>query len=422
MSFTSRWSDVYLASAARGVSACGDFLAVTALTLAFQEAGASGTSISALLLAASLPVVVLAPVAGRIADRADSRRALVITGAVQTAVCLVLAATRQPMAIVILVAVLAGGLALTQPILTALVTDMVRPHDLARASSINQTAAMLGMLIAPALAGILVGQFGTHMPLLLNAVSYLALVAAGVLLRTRRNARTSPPPSAPAAPSAPADAGSWRLRGDRLLTVTIVAVAAVVGTVAAINVIDVFFIRETLHASPTAYGLINASWAAGMLIGAILSSRTGRYAGNPTRLVQGVLVLLAGACAVVTVSAAARSMLPLLPLWLVGGACNGGLNVFITIVIASRAPSRTRGHAYAALNAAVQGTSVAGLLLGGVLVDHFAPRMLMAAIGATGLVVTALCASAAWGTLRHEATTTASTTAALDQAPAAHHT
>ena len=80
MSFASRWGDVYLAAGARAVSSCGDFLAATTLALTLQQTGAGGTAVSGLLLAASLPLALLAPVTGRIADRADSRTVLVVAG------------------------------------------------------------------------------------------------------------------------------------------------------------------------------------------------------------------------------------------------------------------------------------------------------------------------------------------------------
>src|SRR5690349_20386757 len=181
MSFTSdrsRWRDVYLVAGARGVTVCGDFLAATTLALVLQQAGHGGFAVSGLMVAASLPLAVLAPVTGRIADRVDSRTVLVVAGFAQALVCLALAFVSHPVAIIALVALLATGLAVTQPTLAALLPGMVRKDDLARASAITQTAGQLGMLIAPALAGILVGTTGPRVPLLLDAVSYLALVAA----------------------------------------------------------------------------------------------------------------------------------------------------------------------------------------------------------------------------------------------------
>ena len=192
MSFTSdesRWADVWLAAAARGTTICGDFLAATALALALQGAGASGLAVSGLLLAATLPLVVLAPLAGRLADRIDSRTLLVTIGFGQAAICALLAVVEQPVLVVGLVALLACGLAVTQPCLAALLPAMVRPADLPRASAISQNAVSLGALGGPVLAGLLVGQFGTRVPLLLDAATYLALVVAGLLLRTRRGGR-----------------------------------------------------------------------------------------------------------------------------------------------------------------------------------------------------------------------------------------
>jgi MFS family permease len=389
MPFTSRWSDVYVAAGARAVTTCGDFLAATALALALQQAGAGGTAVSALLLAASLPLVVLAPLTGRIADRVDSRLLLVGTGIAQAAICLGLAFAQRPALIIALVALLACGLAITQPTLAALLPAMVRRDDLGRAGSINQTAGTVGMLLAPALAGILVGQFGTRPPLLIDAASYLSLVVAGLVLRTRRGVGRAGAP----------ERLTWRLRGDRLLTVVVGAVAAVILAVGAINVIEVFFIRGTLGASTTMFGLVSAAWTAGSLIGGVLFAR--RSPGIAW-LSWGVLGALAGACAMVLAGATVRNALLLVPLWLVGGACNGALNLFANLLMTRRVPAEARGRGFAVLGSAVQGAGMAGLLLGGLLVDRLDPRMLVASAGAAGLVAVLACVPVVRRAVRRE--------------------
>lgn len=391
MPFTSRWGDVYLAAGARAISTCGDFLAATALTLALQQAGASGMTISVLMLAASVPLAVLAPLTGRLADRVDTRVILVVTGSVQAAICVGLAYARSPVLIIALVTALACGLAVTQPALAALLPAMVRREDLGKAGGINQTAGSLGMLVAPALAGVLVGQFGTRVPLLLDATTYLALVAAGLLLRTRRGAASDTTTRV-----------AWRMRGDRLLTVMVAAVAAVVGGVGAVNVVEVFFVRVTLGASATTYGLVTGAWTAGCLVGSVVFGRLARGPADPARLVRGVLVQLAGCCAVVLIAASARSAVLLVVLWLVGGAFNGALNVATTVVIAQRVPERLRGRAFAVLGSAVQGAGMAGLLLGGVLLDRFDTRLLIAGAGVAGLLATAACVPSVLAAVRKE--------------------
>ncbi|MFI6232630.1 MFS transporter [Micromonospora sp. NPDC050784] len=426
MSFTtdeSRWSDVWLAAAARGTTICGDFLAATALALALQGAGAGGLAVSGLLLAATLPLVVLAPLAGRLADRTDSRTLLVTIGFGQAVICALLAVVEKPVLVVGLVALLACGLAVTQPCLAALLPAMVRPADLPRASAISQTAVSLGALGGPVLAGLLVGQFGTRVPLLLDAATYLALVVAGLLLRTRRGGRrpvanpaaassvavanpaaaSNETAASPAAASSEAAAGSravsggganpggteseWRLRRDPLMLVMVVSTAVVIAAIGGINVIEVFFIRETLGGSPTTYGLVSAAWMAGMLPGGWLAVRLARRLDDDGALVRGVLATLAVCSLMVLLAATVPTAGVLVPLWLVGGAANGGENVFANLLTARRVPEAMRARAYASYGAAVQSGSMAGFLIGGALLVAVPPRPLIAGAGVVGLLV-----------------------------------
>ncbi|MDG9672550.1 MFS transporter [Micromonospora sp. DH14] len=406
MSFTtdeSRWADVWLAAAARGTTICGDFLAATALALALQGAGAGGLAVSGLLLAATLPLVVLAPLAGRLADRMDSRTLLVTIGFGQAAICALLAVVEQPVLVVGLVALLACGLAVTQPCLAALLPAMVRPADLPRASAISQTAVSLGALGGPVLAGLLVGQFGTRVPLLLDAVTYLALVVAGLLLRTRRGGQRSAASQTAAASSEAAAGGSqaasggvttprgteigWRLRRDPLMLVMVMSTAVVIAAIGGINVIEVFFIRETLEGSATTYGLVSAAWMAGMLPGTWLAVRLARRLDDDGALVRGVLATLAVCSLMVLLAATVPAAGVLVPLWLVGGAANGGDNVFANLLTARRVPEAMRARAYASYGAAVQGGSMAGFLIGGALLAVVPPRPLIAGAGVLGLLV-----------------------------------
>ncbi|WP_036373739.1 MFS transporter [Micromonospora sp. ATCC 39149] len=396
----SRWSDVWLATAARGVSSCGDFLAASALTLALQSAGAGGPAVAGLLIAASLPLVALAPLTGRLADRVDSRALLVAAGVVQAAICLALAYAEHPALVTGLVALLAAGLAVTQPVLAALVPAMVTPGDLPRASALHQTAGTLGALAGPALAGVLVGQFGARVPLLLDAVSYLALVAAGLLIRTRRGgARTvrdvHPVPAGAVGDGHPTPAcgdGSaprWRLRPDRLLFAMVASLAGVVGAVGAINVIEVFFIRETLGSSTTVYGLVTGAWTLGIVAGAWALAPLARRLTDDGRLLGTGLLLLGGCCLAVLGSAAVPSAWLLMPIWLIGGVLNGGNSVVSNVLLARRVPEAARGRAYAVFGASVQGASMVGLAAGGLLLDLADPRPLVAACGVAGLLVVA---------------------------------
>ncbi|MEO3748513.1 MFS transporter [Plantactinospora sp. B5E13] len=401
----SRWTDVHLAAGARAFSTCGDYLAATSLALALQSAGAGGLAVSGVMLAATLPLVLLAPLTGRLADRVDSRRLLIGAGLVQAACCAVLAYTERAEVIMLLVALLACGLAVTQPVLAALLPEMVRREDLPRASAVNQTAGFLGLLVAPGLAGLLVGEFGVRLPLLLDAASYLALVGAGLLLRTRRGGRrstavgrvaagTGSTAATGATPPGRGDVGEsagpgWRLRHDPLLWTMVLAIAATVAGVGAVNVIDVFYVRETLAASTTTYGLVSMAWTAGMLAGSwLLAGAAGRLPDDAAR-VWSVLAMLGLACLAVLFGATVPTAGWLIPLWLLGGVANGGLNVFSNLLMVDRVPATVRGRAFATQSAAIQGAGMLGYLVGGLLLTRFAPRPLVAVTALAGLAVVA---------------------------------
>ncbi|MEV6347965.1 MFS transporter [Actinoplanes sp. NPDC051851] len=375
---SSRWADVYLVAGGRALSVCGDFLAATTLALVLQQSGHGGFAVSGLMLAAALPLALLAPVAGRLADRADSRKILVGVGLAQALVCVALAFIGDPVLIIGMVALLACGLAVTQPTIAALLPRMVSRSELARASGLNQTAGMLGMLIAPALAGFLVGTTGSRVPLLIDACTYLGLVAVGLLVRTRRRGDESAQKDRTVV---------FRLRADRQILVMTVATAAVVAGVGAINVVDVFFVRETLAASATLYGLVAAAWTVGMLLAGPLVGRM------PQRwlTIRTFLALLALSCAAVLAGSTVSGAAWLIPLWIIGGAGNGGVNVLTSVMIATRVPESAHGRAFSAFGAAVQGAGLIGFMVAGPLLDRFDPRPLVAAAGAAGLLAALIC-------------------------------
>src|SRR6266545_2861159 len=329
MSFTSaghpdRWVDVHLTTIARAVSTCGDFLAATALVIALQTRGAGGFAVAALLIAAAAPPTLLAPVTGRLADRVDSRVLL------------------------------------------------------PKATAIGQTASSIGMLMAPALGGLLVGRFGLRVPLLIDAASYLAITVAALAVRTRRGG--GPADATASTPDAPA----WSMRRDPLMRAILVTVGAVVAAVSAVNVADVFFIRGDLHGSPTAYGLLGAVWTGAMMFGAWLVVRRPLGDGG---FALALLVSLAGACGAVALAATVPGVAWLVPLWALGGVFNGGTNVSSGVLLARRVPAAVRGRALAVVGAAANGVNATGYLLAGIALVFVPARMLIALCGGVGLGV-----------------------------------
>jgi MFS family permease len=409
MSFTStvarassRWSDAALAIGTRAVSSCGDFLAATALLLTLQSRGAGGHAVAALLLSAALPPVLLARWTGRLADRVDSRLLLVATGLAQAAICAAMAFVTGTVALVALATLLSCGYAVTQPTLGALLPAMVRREDVVRVGALGQTANSVGMLVAPALAGVLTGAFGLRVPLFIDAASYLAIVTAGLLIRTRRGgARDSATAAGSAASQSPhGRAPQWRLRADPLLFTVVIMVSAVVAVVCAVNVADVFLVRSVLHASAAMYGLLSAVWTGATMVGAwLLTRRAGGDAAISVAMIGG----LALACGAVLAMAIAPGMAWLVPVFLVGGTGNGILNVAAGALLSRRTPEHARGRAFALFGAVVNGANAVGFVLGGALLDALSVRATVAVAGAFGLLVTAAFAVPMLRTAANEA-------------------
>jgi MFS family permease len=410
----SRWSDVRLAVAARAVSACGDFLAATALLLTLQARGAGGYAVAALLLAAAVPPVLLARWTGRLADRVDSRLLLVATGLVQAAICAAMAFTSGTAVLVGLATLLACGYAVTQPTLAALLPAMVRRADVVRAGALGQTATAVGSLVAPALAGVLTGAFGLRVPLFVDAASYLAIAAAGLLIRTRRGGASLAGPAAPGAPAQPAPA--WRLRADPLLFTMLVTAAAVVAAVCAINVADVFLVRGVLHSSAAMYGLLSAVWTGSTILGSAALSRRNRGDASLSVAMLGAFAITSAA---VLASATVPSLVWLVPIFIVGGAGNGMLNVAAGGLLARRTPPSMRGRAFATFGAVVNASNAVGFVLGGVLLGALSVRLTVGVAGLFGLLVTAAFAVPMLkAAARERATATGAASAAAPVEPA----
>jgi MFS family permease len=374
---------VYLASGARAVSSCGDFSAATALVLELQQRGAGGFAVAAVLIAAAAPPVLLVRWTGRLADHADSRLLLVATGLAQAAACVALAFASGPAEIIALVAVLAAGLAVTQPCLSALLPSMIPADDLPKAMALNQTAGSLGMMLAPALGGLLMGRFGLRVPLLADAGSYLAIAAAGRLIRTRRG-----PTPRPVQRTQDGDAGrsGWEVRRDPLVRAAVVLVGAVVAAASLVNVAEVFFVRATLHSTAGVYGLMDSVWISASIAG-------GWWVAHRRPTDPGLAVLLLGSLALTCLGVALMATVPavgwLVPVSALGGLGNGGVNVAAAVLLGRRVPPAMRGRAFAVFGAVANGANMAGLLLGGALLTVVPVRAAIAAAGLGGLAATA---------------------------------
>jgi MFS family permease len=379
----SRWADVSIASAAQFLGALGTFLVMVTQVLVLQGRGASGLDVAALVICEALPMVVLGKPIGWVVDRVDSRVLLVVAGAGQALSCLALGYADGFAAMIGGVLALSVASAVSVPTRQALLPAMVVRDDLPRASAIGQSAGSAGMMIGPALAGFLVGGIGPQQTVRFAAVGFVATIVAGLTIRTRRGER------APAPTHATEAVTDWTLKRDPLLRSSIWGLTAVVAAAGAVNVVLVFFVMGTLQSSPQVYGVIDAMWTVGVLVGAWLFSVVVTPRTSDASLARRV-ILAAGllSVAIVAVGSAPNAWW-IVPCYLFGGAQNGGLNVLGATLMGRRVPADARGRANAAMVMRVQAGALIGYVAGGLVLQLAQPRLVVIGCGVLGIAAAA---------------------------------
>jgi MFS family permease len=140
-------------------------------------------------LARILPVVIFSFIGGPVADTFNRRKVLFITQSTMALVALVLAILTFTGRITIwyiylLTAIQAAAQAFDSPARQAMIPSIVLPKDLPNAFSMSSIAQNTGSIIGPALAGIVIATLGQEYTYLFNAISFMAVIVALILMGT----------------------------------------------------------------------------------------------------------------------------------------------------------------------------------------------------------------------------------------------
>lgn len=150
----------------------------------------TGQATWAVLVAAAafLPLGLLSPIGGALADRLPRRPVLISGNIADAGVALVLAALiatghENPGLLVGLVAVQGAASAVIGPFQQAILPDLVPKSEFLPAIALNSAQFNLGRIAGPALAGATVAAFGYPVAFVANAISFLAVVGALACVR-----------------------------------------------------------------------------------------------------------------------------------------------------------------------------------------------------------------------------------------------
>jgi predicted MFS family arabinose efflux permease len=289
------------------------------------------------------------------------------------------------LAAVVAVAAIDGALALTAKALTRAVTAaMLEPEGELRAgNAVLNIAFTGGVAVGPALAGGVVAALGVQSALLLDAVSFCLI---GWILLTARPL-PQPEPEGEAGLGERVRAGLGYIRRNPTLRRLLAAEAGALIFFSVVIPIEVIYAKETLDVGDIGYGLLLASWGAGMVCGSIVFA-TLRRASLPVLLFFSTVAIGAGylgmAVAPVLAVACAASAF--------GGLGNGVQWVAVISAVQELTTPTMQARVLGTLESTASATPGIGYVLGGLIATQWSPRAAFFVAGAGVMVIVAVSA------------------------------
>lgn len=367
------------------VSLVGTWMQTVAQAWLVLQLTHSGTVLGVVIAVQLLPVLLLGPYGGLMADRWDKRRLLLTANVLMGALALVLGLLAVTGLVTLwMVFALAFGLGVVRSVSTpaqqSFPAEVVGTDLLANAVSLNNVVTNAARAVGPAVAGVLIATAGVGVCFLVNAASFVAVVVA--LSRMDRRALLPAPP----AERAPGQIREgWRyVRATPALSVPL-AMMALVGTLAYEFPVSLPLLADgPLGGGPAAYGLMTSAMGVGAVAGGLWLAAHVRVGLHSL----GVLAGLFGA-AVLAAAAAPTLEAELVALLAVGAASTCFLATASSTLQLAAEP-RYRGRVMALWSMAFLGTTPIGGPLVGAISEGTSPRIGLAVGGVACLVGAAL--------------------------------
>jgi MFS family permease len=361
------------------VSTVGNYVFDTTLVLWVATVLGKGrpwapAAVSGVLLAASVAIFAVGPIAGVFVDRWDRRATMMATEVIRAAMvgvltCLAfLPVHALPIwawlaVIYVLVFALNAAGQFFSPSSFAVLGDIVPGEvDRAKAAGIGQATNATASIIGPPLAAPLLFTVGFQWALLLNAVSYLVSFIA---IRSLQLKPEAGPQAAPAGltPSFRREftAGLRYFAGNRYLVVLMIIVVICTSGTGALNALDIFFVTRNLHTSSHLYGYLGMAFGIGAVAGAL-------YAGQVVRRLTARtttwLCLVAGGFMIVVYARQTSFLAGVVTLFLIAIPI-AVVNTAVAPLLLAAAPREYLGRVMAVFNPLQQLASMLSIVVAG---------------------------------------------------------
>jgi MFS family permease len=368
------------------ISTIGTWMQTVALPWLALELTHNGFLVGLALAGQFLPVLLLSPFAGEVADRYRKRSVLLLTQSSFVvppfALFAVTATGHAQYWMVIVAAVVTGTInALDVPCRQAFQVEMVGKQDLLNAIALNSSVFNASAVIGPSIAGVLIAVVGVPICFLLNSISYLAAIAALLSMRDLPavvQRRDEEPLTVRLAQ------GASYARHEPVVGILLVVVATF--SLFAMNrtTLMPLFADQVLHVGAHGFGFLLASMGLGSLAGALTLAFFSELGANPRRQLWMAVIWIA---ALLEFSTSRIFVLSLAALF-VAGYCQISFVAAANSRIQTLTPDHLRGRVMALYAEALIGVGPLGATQAGALATLFgAPWALAAGALVAGAVV-----------------------------------
>ena len=368
----------------QAISLTGTWMQMTAQSWLVLTLTHSSTWLGIIIALQTIPVLLLCPYGGVIADRVNKRRLMVILQSamgVQALVLGLLTVTGNvTVAEIGVLAVLLGlNNAFENPARQSFMLELVGPEHLRNAVSLNSVLVNAARTVGPAVAGILIATVGDGVCFLLNAASFVAVVAS---LTTLDLSGLSPTPPAARAAGQLRE-GLQYVRRTPQLAVPLVMMAVVGCLTYEFQVSLPVMADRGLHVGATGFGFMTAAMGLGAVVGGLLVAARGRTGLRPLAIASTAFAL-----AMALATAAPSLDVELLALALTGAASIAFMSTGNSTLQLTAAPDM-RGRVMSLWFVAFQGSTPIGGPVVGWIMAVLGPRAGLG-LGAIAAAVVAL--------------------------------
>jgi len=254
-----------------GVALTGTFVFFVALGWVTWEMTHSAAWVGAIVMAETLPNAIVGPLAGVIIDRTSARRALFwaqLCSSV-TMVLLTVVTLNDWLSIEILLvfSVVLGSLnGIAFPAHFAIMPKLVPRQDLTAAIAFQASVSQAARFLGPAIAGIIIVTAGAGMAFALNALSYLAFLAALLVIRVDESGSDAPRSKGFAADMTAGLKYAWSSQSIRLLLIVAVALGILLRPI--IELMPAY-VGKVLEGDAAALAWLLASAGAGAMLASL---------------------------------------------------------------------------------------------------------------------------------------------------------